>query len=269
LATCAEAAGDADGADDCTTPFEPEASFPPPACTAPVELAALLPPPEILAGTATVAVWFAAVADALASTACAPACTTPVEPVDELPPAWPAPVELEASLPPPPVETGAEALAVVVFPLVSAAGAAEIAPTWTTPVELVAVLPGSAAAVPAGPSTAALHSTARPRSLDFMKSARFLVRRHAGAQSRRPGTISIGIGLARAFEREGTRRCRHWGRPWPRAGWRSRDRKGEGEHGRRDRGGCRSGARRLAHSAGHAAARVDNHRAQFRRLGWS
>jgi hypothetical protein len=178
LASVFAAEADADGVavppELCTAPVELDASFPPPTWTAPVEPVALLLPPETATGASAAVVWFAVVAVVPGSSAVAPAWTTPVESLDVfVPPDCPAPVESVAVLPPPAVETGTDAVLSAEFPVVLTVGSVATAPTCATPVELVAVLPGSAIALPACPSAAALISAARPMNLRLIENTRF------------------------------------------------------------------------------------------------
>ena len=122
VADCFAAVPDADGAalgeDDCATPFEPVAVLPPPTWPTPVELEVSLPLVLGPVGELTVAVWFAAVAEADGAALGEDDCTAPVEPEALLPPpAWTAPVEFEALFEPPEMPAGAETVAVW-FPVV-------------------------------------------------------------------------------------------------------------------------------------------------------
>jgi hypothetical protein len=85
LPVVAVVAGLTDWGEDCTTPVEPEASFPPPDCAAPVELEASLPPPAVDTGAVALAVAVLSCALAVGAAETAPTWATPVEPVAVLP----------------------------------------------------------------------------------------------------------------------------------------------------------------------------------------
>jgi hypothetical protein len=149
FAAVPEAVGAALGDDDWATPVESVDVLPPPTCAAPVEFDAVLPLVLGPVGELTLAVWFAAVAEAVGAALGDDDCTAPVELEASLPPpACTAPVELEAVLEPPEMPAGAASVAVWLPVVALAAGLTDCGEDWTTPVEPEASLAPPDCAVP-------------------------------------------------------------------------------------------------------------------------